>query len=93
VKPDCLTPDQWTAILTICGRVDDARRTLARRMGRGLLHCNNCKRREGLTALLAGKYLREGWPACCEGTLAGGTMGYYSSEQQLQKELARLEAR
>jgi hypothetical protein len=86
MKPDFLTPAQWDAVFKIQGW-GKARRTLARRMGRGFLECRNCRKRQSLTTELVERYLSEGWPQCCAGTAGGGTMSYYASEAQFEKEL------
>lgn len=86
MKPDFLTPTQWSGLLNMHS-------DLARKFARGFLLCGNCGKREKLTARTAEGYLRHGWPICCEGTLCGGTMGYYADEKKLQEELARTEAR
>jgi hypothetical protein len=55
---------------------------IAQRMGTGFILCNNCTRTQDLTPELAEKYLAEGWPVCCEGTLHGGTMSYHRAEEK-----------
>jgi hypothetical protein len=55
---------------------------VAERMGRGFLRCSNCHKVEELSLEKVEKYLREGWPKCCQGTYAGGTMGYYSEKER-----------
>jgi hypothetical protein len=82
MKLDFLSPAQWSSLLNMHS---DA----ARMLGRGFIRCGNCARRENLTPRTAEQYLRQGWPICCEGTLQGGTMNYYASEENLRKELAR----
>jgi hypothetical protein len=82
MKLDFLSPEQWNALLSMHSGA-------ARMLGRGFIRCGNCERREDLTPRTAEEYLRDGWPECCPGTLKGGTMDYYASEENLRKELAR----
>lgn len=83
MKLDFLSPDQWKVILGLHS-------ALARRLCRGFLACSNCHRREALTLQSTERYLRDGWPHCCEGTIAGGTMNYYASEKNFKKEQAAI---
>ncbi len=85
MKLDCLSPTQWTAILSIF----DAESKLARRMAKGLLFCGNCERRLHLTPADVKYFFDVGWPVCCPNTLKGGTMSYYRNEDQLRKEAGK----
>lgn len=90
MKLDYLSPAQWESVLQLHNQTFGPHTDLVRRMGRGFLLCLNCKRRENLTPAKVADYFREGWPHCCEGTLQGGTMNYYASEQNFQKEMLRV---
>lgn len=82
MKPDCLTPEQWSAAIAMSGTPIE---TLGR-MGRGFLECGNCSRRDHLTSHAVKGYLSNGWPKCCAGTIAGGTMNYYANEAAHDRE-------
>lgn len=89
MKLDYLSPQQWAGVLQLHNQTFGPQTDLVRRMGRGFLMCLNCKRREELTAAKVAGYFRDGWPHCCDGTIQGGTMNYYASEQKMREELAR----
>lgn len=54
--------------------------SVASRMGEGYLLCGNCGTEKKLDVQQVEKYLREGWPECCAGTLKGGTMGFFQTK-------------
>jgi hypothetical protein len=56
--------------------------SIAERMGKGFLVCDNCSRVQNLTVEQTEQYLRTGFPVCCEGTLHGGTMRYCRAEER-----------
>ena len=86
MKLDFLTPAQWKSVLSLTQAMHS---DLERRMGRGFLRCGNCGERQPLTARLVKQYLEEeGFPVHCSGTLKGGTMNFYASEANLERELA-----
>lgn len=63
-------------------RVLKIHRSIAARMGKGFLRCDNCNREQDLSAAQVERYLEGGWPVCCEGTLNGGKMGYHRPEER-----------
>jgi hypothetical protein len=51
-------------------------------MENGLLICENCGTEIKLDRVQVENYLREGFPKCCVGTLKGGTMGFFRTNDR-----------
>lgn len=63
-------------------RILQVHRSIAERMGTGFMFCDNCTRVQDLSVDQVERYLRDGWPVCCEGTANGGTMRYCRAEER-----------